>query len=123
MSPMMQISLTSILCAGLALTLTAAPAHAAPRDRPDRSWLKSVRDKTAPDGPAVSGLPHARGRTFRTLDAYLAYLRDYAAPMDRPWYREVSPDMYRLETGNFRSGASARTYTRAELERRFGFRE
>lgn len=69
--------------------------------------------------------PGAPGRSFRTLDEYLAYLRQYAAPMDRPWYREVRPGMFKLETGNFRpldaSDAPPRYFTRGELERRFGF--
>lgn len=70
-------------------------------------------------------LPHADGREFHTLDAYLAHLRDHAAPMDRSWYREVKPGLYRLETGNLRmldGEAEPRLFTRAELERRFGFR-
>lgn len=68
--------------------------------------------------------PDADGREFATLDAYLAHLRKLAAPMDRPWYREVKPGLYRLETGNFRpldGRAEPRLFTRAELERRFGF--
>lgn len=70
-------------------------------------------------------LPHAAEREFRTLDAYLAHLRDHAAPMDRPWYREVKPGLYRLETGNLRrldGESEPQLFTRDELERRFGFR-
>ena len=69
----------------------------------------------------VAGLPDARGRTFTTLDAYLAHLQRYAATIDRPWYREVRPDVFRLETGNLRADAPAPEFTRAELERRLGF--
>jgi hypothetical protein len=110
---------------GLALaSFGVADTHALARDgRPDRSWMKRLQKPSMPPGPGVAGLPHARGRTFRSLDAYLAYLRDYAAPMDRPWYREVRPGVYQFETGNLRSDAPARTYTREELERRFGFRK
>lgn len=66
-------------------------------------------------------LPGADGRRFSTLDAYLEHLRRYAAPMDRPWYREISPGLYRLETANLHNGSSEQTFTRAELMKRFGF--
>lgn len=64
---------------------------------------------------------------FRTLDDYLAWLKQYAAPTDRPWYEEISPGVYKLRTGNFRPmegapGAEKRTFTRNELERQFGFK-
>lgn len=70
----------------------------------------------------VEHLPHANGRSFATLDAYLAYLREYAAPMDRPWYHEVRKDVFRKETGNLRSGTEPQLFTREQLEHRFGFR-
>jgi len=71
-----------------------------------------------PDRP----LPYARGRSFASLDAYLAYLRDYSGPVGLPWYREVRPGVYQLETGNLRPNPPARLFTREQLERRFGFR-
>lgn len=66
---------------------------------------------------------------FGNLDAYLAHLERTHAPIDRPWYREVRPGVYQLMTGNLRRGPLGeedgepreRTYTRAELERKFGF--
>lgn len=105
------------------LVAIVAPATAsAGQDGPDRSWMKDARAPRSAGGPGVSGLPHAGGRTFRTLDAYLAYLKDYAGPTDRPWYREIRPGVFELQRGNLRDGAPRRVYTREELERRFGFR-
>lgn len=65
---------------------------------------------------------------FKTLDEYLAWLKAYAAPTDRAWYREIRPGVYELQTGNFRPlegtpAAQQRTFTREELERKFGFRK
>lgn len=71
---------------------------------------------------AVSGLPFANGLTFATLDAYIAYLGKYAAPIDRSWYRQIRPDIYRLETGNMREKPSPQIFTRKELEMKFGFK-
>jgi hypothetical protein len=64
-------------------------------------------------------LPWARGRSFSTLDAYLAYLEQYNGPIDLPWWREIRPGVYekmvRMPEG------SREVVTRAQLERRWGF--
>ena len=64
-------------------------------------------------------------RRFETLDAYLAYLEQHEAPVDGAWYKQVGPDLYELQTGNLRilgdDGTEKRTFTRAELEKKFGF--
>lgn len=64
-------------------------------------------------------LPYARGRSFESLDAYLAYLQQYNGPIDLPWWREVSPGVYELQTSM--REASRERATRAELMTRFGF--
>ena len=70
---------------------------------------------------AIRGLPFARGRSFRTLDEYLAHL-EVGGGIDLPWYREIRPGVYRLETGNYRGPeVEQRIFTREELERKFGF--
>lgn len=105
-----------LLLIDLAAFLSVAPAaQDRPSPKPDRAWIAAARK------PAATRPPDARG--FRTLDEYLAHLRDRAAPIDRPWYREVRPGLYRLETGNLRSGAAPRYFTRKQLADRFGFRE
>jgi len=62
---------------------------------------------------------------FATLDDYLAYLERTQAPVDGPWYREVKPGIYELQTGGnlHLDGASPsrQTFTREELKRKFGF--
>lgn len=58
---------------------------------------------------------------YRTLDEYLAFLES-RAPMDGHWYRQIRPGVYQLETGNYRGPeVEQRVFTRAELERMFGF--
>ena len=63
-------------------------------------------------------------RRFASLDAYLLDLERTHGPIDRPWYKEVSPGVYHLQTGNLRldpPGEDKRVFTRKELEQKFGF--
>ncbi len=66
---------------------------------------------------------------FKSLDDYLAHLERTNGPMDRPWYKQVRPGIYELQTGNLRTLGSdgeevhgKHTFTREELERKFGFK-
>lgn len=103
---------------GAAIVPLAAAAH--PPHEVERGKM-AVDDKSLQHGgPAVTNLPYARGRSFGTLDEYLAFRRKGGA-MDLPWYREVRPGLYRLETGNLRAPVPERFFTREELERKFGF--
>ena len=113
---------TSRSAAAAALAVALAPvAPAAAHPHETGPGERAAGDKAQPaGGPAVSGLPYARGRSFVTLDEYLAFRRKGGA-IDLPWYREVRPGLYRLETGNLRPPPPARYFTRAELERKFGF--
>jgi hypothetical protein len=62
---------------------------------------------------------------FRTLEDYLAHLELTQKPVDGPWYREIRPGIYELQTGNLRvldpADEPKRIFTRAELERELGF--
>ena len=65
---------------------------------------------------------------FRSLDDYLAWLRQTQEPVDGSWYEEIRPGIYQLRTGNLRvlgpSGDETppgQTFTRAELEKKLGF--
>ena len=63
---------------------------------------------------------------YRNLDDYLAYLEQYQGPVDGPWYKEVSPGLYELQTGNLRllvPDEQKRNFTRDELEKKFGFKK
>ena len=68
----------------------------------------------------VRQLPFAHGRTFATLDEYLAHLRDRAGPVGQPWYRKVGTDTYELVTTRAPRG-EPQIFTREQLMRRFGF--
>lgn len=63
-------------------------------------------------------------KRFATLDDYLAHLELIQGPVDGPWYKEVRPGVYELQTGNLRldvPGGEKRTFTRDELKQKFGF--
>lgn len=72
----------------------------------------------APASDGVANLPYARGKTFRTLDEYLAHLEAQGA-LDLPWWREIRPGVYERVTSM--RPATPEVATRAELMRRFGF--
>lgn len=96
------------LAAALLVAALAAPAAGAP---------------PAPEGPAVSHDTRPVNQRFPDLDAYLAHLKQRSAS-DGPWYREIRPGVFELQTGNFRPTDGAprqRIFTREELEKKFGF--
>ena len=64
-------------------------------------------------------LPFARGRSFATLDEYLAHLESLG-PQDAPWYLQVEPGVYELQ-GRRSRFEPAKRYTRAELAEKYGF--
>ena len=69
---------------------------------------------------AISGLPLSRGKSFETLDAYLAW-RESLGAQDAPWYREVEPGVYELWGGRRPRGVEPPRFTRAQLLEEFGF--
>ena len=78
----------------------------------------------APMGDNVTNAQLPISERFRSLDEYLAFLEKTQAPIDKPWYRQIRPGIYELQTGNFHQlgeKASKRVFTRDELERKFGF--
>jgi hypothetical protein len=76
-------------------------------------------DAAKPAGGGVANLPFAMGRTFATLDEYLTYLECFAAPIDKPWWKEIRPGFYEHKTTA--TNGKAETATRDELMKRFGF--
>ena len=101
-----------VLMAGCAILLTAPPLHAATPPKPP---------VTAPPASAThKDLPYAPGRSFKTLDEYLAWRRKLGT-MDRPFYEQVSPGVYRLVSGRRLPGRPDRLFTRQELMEQFGF--
>ena len=73
----------------------------------------------APQHHAVAGLPFSQGRSFATLDDYLAFLERRGAS-DVPWYREIRPGIYELVSRRG-PGAARQTFTREQLAKKFGF--
>ena len=88
---------------------------------PDQNTEKPVVSKRAASTSqqAVSGLPFSHGKSFLTLDEYLTHLERYAAPIDQPWWREISPGVY--EHVKRLPGTPRERATREQLTKRFGF--
>ena len=80
---------------------------------------ESVAQSSQPG--AIADLPFAQGRSFASLDEYLAF-RERRGASDVPWYREIEPGLYELVSRRA-PGAQPKTYTRAELAQMFGFKE
>ncbi len=83
------------------------------RQKTSERMEKSVNDPASPIN-----------RRFRTLDEYLAFLEQTQGPVDGPWYKQIRPDVFELQTGNLHldtPGGEKRVFTRAELEKKFGF--
>lgn len=78
----------------------------------------SRQDQPCLAGEGVARLPFARGKSFCSLDAYLAHLEVQGA-IDLPWWRQVRPGVY--EHVKRMPGAAREIATRAELMKRFGF--
>lgn len=108
--------------AGLAAGCADRPAGAADAGPDNREQARMENGTNGAGG--VRGLPSSFGRSFATLDEYLEHLRRHAGPIDQPWYREVRPGVYEYVTSMRSEGPSAvpaKTYTREELMREFGF--
>lgn len=119
--PVRPTPLSAILVSATALAAATAGACASARPSVPPQESASVKqvESSAPGG--VANLPFARGRTFATLDEYLAYRRSLGAT-DVPWYREVRPGVYEV-MGRRARGVEPQTFTRQELLEKFGFRE
>lgn len=81
--------------AGLAAACSEQTGAVTPADPiPEAARMASTEDQAQPRRQ----LPYAHGRSFATLDDYLAHLRQYAGPVGQPWYREIRPGTYELVT-------------------------
>jgi hypothetical protein len=73
------------------------------------------------------GDQHSISERFADLDQYLLWLKKFEAPADGPWYKEIRPGVYELQTGgNLHLDVPSneqRVFTREELEKKFGFRK
>ena len=106
----------------LFLALSASACGAAPKEVEGQDAM--LRPASGGGASTVTNDQRPINERFRNLDEYLAYLQKMDAPLDKPWYREVRPGIYQLQTGNFRPLGGTepnREFTREELERKFGF--
>ena len=78
-------------------------------------------------GQSVDNSETAVSRQFKTLDEYLLHLQTMQGPVDGPWYKQIQPGVYQLQTGNLQLDEGVpgpkTIFTREELERKFGFRQ
>ena len=81
---------------------------------------RATMDQAADGEGGVQGLPSSFGKSFTTLDQYLEHLRNYAGPIDLPWYREIRPGVYELVT-SISPAPAPQTYTREQLMAKYGF--
>jgi hypothetical protein len=77
--------------------------------------------KTMPDATGRADLPFSQGLRFATLDAYLVHRRKLGT-MDRPFYEEIAPGLYKLRGGSpMAVPMPEETFTRQELMEKYGF--
>lgn len=106
--------------AGLAAGCADSPAGAGAAGAAQSRKETGAMEQGTNGGDAVRGLPSSFGRSFATLDEYLEHLRNYAGPVDQPWYRKVGSDSYELVTSQ-RPARAPQVFTREELMRKYGF--
>lgn len=99
-----------VLATGLAIAALTAGAALAQQEEPAAMKHEAHGE--------VADLPYARGRTFATLDEYLAHLEALGA-IDLPWWREIRPGVYERVTSV--RNRPREVATRAELMQRYGF--
>lgn len=105
----------------LALAATGLTAACAAPPGSEREPADTGRDGAAGRSAAVSDPAAPINERFASLDEYLAY-RESRAAVDDAWYREIRPGVYVLESGNYHGPTDEqRTFTRAELMRKYGF--
>ena len=106
------------LASGLTVpTAACSESPQSPAAAPARSGASAGQSEDG--GRPVSNLPYAHGRTFSSLDEYLAHLERLGA-IDLPYWRQIAPGLYERVTSRRPRGTPERA-TRAELMERFGF--
>lgn len=110
----------ALFSATAALAVAAGPVPAGAAFRPLPGSERRTEGATSPPAPRRA-LPYSHGRTFATLDEYLAHLRLRAGPIGQPWYREVRRGVFERVT-TVVPPPPRRTYSRAQLMAMFGFK-
>ena len=86
-----------------------------PAKKPDQPIFKET-----PDG--IAGLPASDGKTFSSLDEYLAHL-EVKGHTDRPFWERMKDGRYRWNTGRGMQFTEPKYATRDELLEKYGFSE
>lgn len=85
---------------------------------------RDVNLQTASMGTNVTSESAPLNQRFKSLEEYLAHLERTQGPVDGPWYKEIRPGVYELQTGNLHldtPSSQQRVFTREELAKKFGF--
>ncbi|MGZ8361466.1 MAG: hypothetical protein ACXWUX_13170 [Allosphingosinicella sp.] len=116
------MKLTSLLSIALLAAGTATACSAEPQSTihsPTGVQEPVMTQPTRDDG--VAELPYARGRTFASLDEYLAYLQQTNGTIDLPYWRATGRGVYQWTVRMPGEPAGRETATREELMQRYGF--
>jgi hypothetical protein len=107
----------------VAAALAASPYRPLTDSKPPATHSACAKEKKVAAGKlvgqGVANLPFAMGKTFSSLDEYLNHLECFAAPIDKPWWKQIRPGVY--EHVKTATHAKREIATRAELMKRFGF--
>jgi hypothetical protein len=111
-----------LVALALAGGLLAASCGASLRDNSSSDTDRNQASERMGNSVTDTSLPI--NQRFRNLDEYLANLERLQGPVGGPWYKEISPGQYQLQTGNLHLDVPShdkRNFTREELEKQFGF--
>lgn len=114
----MRVYNLSQIAAISAIVLTPE-VYAAVRQSTSKKMMPSDMTQQAPTSSVQVELPFAQGRSFASLDEYLAF-RQRRGAHGVPWYRRITGDRYELVSRRG-PGAAPVIHTRAELAKKFGF--
>lgn len=103
----------------LGLALATSPYRPLVTEKATVHPAAACAKEKAVETAGIANLPFAMGRRFATLDEYLAHLRCRAAPIGKPWWKEIRPGVYEHVTTA--TNAKREVATRAELMKQFGF--
>lgn len=111
-----------------ATVVAMAAAGACGTPRTEHVGDNQLNEGTVMTSGSAAGAEAPINQRFKSLDDYLTWLRQTQEPVDGSWYEEIRPGIYQLRTGNLRvlgpSGDETppgQTFTRAELEKKYGF--
>lgn len=115
------------MVAGPICACEASPTNGGKTTSGDQAAVGNPADKQSVSKKPVNAVTNEQtpiNQRFRSLDDYLAWLEQNQGPVDGSWYKQVSPGIYELQTGNLRlddPSSEKQTFTREELARKFGF--